>query len=81
MVSFLIKRMGFALFTLFSVLTLVFVIVRVLPGDPALVILGDQASPAVSLALQFTSLVWISRSLSSTGASCWVYSRVILGHP
>lgn len=45
MVSFLIKRMGFALFTLFSVLTLVFVIVRILPGDPALVILGDQASP------------------------------------
>ncbi len=44
MVSFLIKRIGFALFTLFSVLTLVFVIVRVLPGDPALVILGDQAS-------------------------------------
>ncbi|GAA5665860.1 glutathione transport system permease protein GsiC [Brucella sp. NBRC 14130] len=51
MVSFLIKRMGFALFTLFSVLTLVFVIVRVLPGDPALVILGDQASPASIAAL------------------------------
>ncbi|WP_416799278.1 ABC transporter permease [Ciceribacter azotifigens] len=44
MVSFLVKRLGFALFTLFSVLTLVFLIVRVLPGDPALVILGDQAS-------------------------------------
>ncbi|HTO31362.1 MAG TPA: ABC transporter permease [Pararhizobium sp.] len=44
MVSFLIKRMGFAVLTLFSVLTLVFLIVRILPGDPALVILGDQAS-------------------------------------
>lgn len=51
MVSFLIKRIGFALFTLFSVLTLVFVIVRVLPGDPALVILGDQASPESIAAL------------------------------
>ena len=51
MVSFLVKRMGFAIFTLFSVLTLVFVLVRVLPGDPALVILGDQASPASIAAL------------------------------
>ena len=30
--------------TLFAVLTLVFVIVRILPGDPAQLILGDQAS-------------------------------------
>lgn len=52
MVSFLIKRLGFAAFTLFSVLTLVFVIVRILPGDPALVILGDQASPASIAALR-----------------------------
>jgi len=51
MVSFLLKRLGFALFTLFSVLTLVFVIVRVLPGDPALVVLGDQASPESIAAL------------------------------
>ena len=34
----------FAVITLFSVLTIVFFIVRILPGDPALVILGDQAS-------------------------------------
>lgn len=52
MVSFLIKRLGFAAFTLFSVLTLVFIIVRILPGDPALVILGDQASPASIAALR-----------------------------
>jgi peptide/nickel transport system permease protein len=30
--------------TLFAVLTLVFVIVRILPGDPAQLVLGDQAS-------------------------------------
>jgi peptide/nickel transport system permease protein len=40
------RRLGFAAITLFSVLTLVFLLVRILPGDPALVLLGDQASPA-----------------------------------
>ncbi len=44
MSSFILKRVGFAVITLFSVLTIVFFIVRILPGDPALVILGDQAS-------------------------------------
>lgn len=42
--EFVLKRLGFAVITLFGVLTIVFFIVRVLPGDPALVILGDQAS-------------------------------------
>ena len=44
MSSFVLKRLGFAVVTLFAVLTIVFFIVRVLPGDPALVIPGDQAS-------------------------------------
>ena len=44
MSGFVFKRVGFAAITLFAVLTIVFFIVRVLPGDPALVILGDQAS-------------------------------------
>ncbi|MCY4222423.1 MAG: ABC transporter permease [Thiotrichales bacterium] len=44
MSGFVLKRVGFAVITLFAVLTIVFFIVRVLPGDPALVILGDQAS-------------------------------------
>ena len=51
MLPFLIKRLGFAAVTLFSVLTLVFLLVRILPGDPALVILGDQASPESVAAL------------------------------
>ena len=46
MLSFVTRRLGFAAITLFSVLTLVFLFVRILPGDPALVLLGDQASPA-----------------------------------
>jgi peptide/nickel transport system permease protein len=49
---FVVKRLGFAVLTLFSVLTLVFLIVRILPGDPVLVILGDQASTASVLALR-----------------------------
>lgn len=44
MSAFILKRCGFAVVTLFAVLTIVFFLVRILPGDPALVILGDQAS-------------------------------------
>ncbi len=44
MSGFLIRRIGYALITLFAVLTIVFFIVRVLPGDPVFVILGDQAT-------------------------------------
>ncbi len=44
MTAFLIRRLALALITLFAVLTLVFVIVRILPGDPAQLVLGDQAS-------------------------------------
>jgi peptide/nickel transport system permease protein len=52
MLSFVARRLGFAVVTLFSVLTLVFLIVRILPGDPVQVILGDQASPESATALR-----------------------------
>lgn len=52
MTAFVIKRLGFALATLWAVLTLVFFIVRVLPGDPAQVILGDQATAAAIEAMR-----------------------------
>jgi peptide/nickel transport system permease protein len=52
MTAFFLKRIGFAVITLFAVLTLVFFIVRVLPGDPASVVLGDQASAATIEALR-----------------------------
>jgi peptide/nickel transport system permease protein/glutathione transport system permease protein len=42
---YLVTRLLWALPTLLAVLTLVFVLVRVVPGDPALVVLGDQATP------------------------------------
>ncbi|MCF6110481.1 ABC transporter permease [Mesorhizobium muleiense] len=52
MTAFVIKRLGFAVITLFAVLTIVFFIVRVLPGDPAMAILGDQASQEALVALR-----------------------------
>ncbi|KPL53483.1 glutathione ABC transporter permease [Prosthecomicrobium hirschii] len=44
MLRFVIKRLILAIPTLWAVLTTVFVLVRVVPGDPTIAILGDQAS-------------------------------------
>ena len=52
MTAFLIRRLAFACVTLFAVLTLVFVLVRIVPGDPAQLILGDQASREAIVALR-----------------------------
>jgi glutathione transport system permease protein len=52
MAAFIIRRLGFAVVTLSAVLTLVFVLVRIVPGDPAQVILGDQPSRDAILAMR-----------------------------
>jgi peptide/nickel transport system permease protein len=52
MAGYVIRRLGFAVVTLLATLTIVFFIVRVLPGDPALVILGDQAGQEAIEALR-----------------------------
>jgi len=52
MIHFIARRVLAAVPTLVAVLTLVFVIVRIVPGDPALVILGDQATPEAIAALR-----------------------------
>jgi ABC-type dipeptide/oligopeptide/nickel transport system permease component len=44
MLKFIFKRFLLAIPTLLAVLTIVFVVARVIPGDPAIVILGDSAS-------------------------------------
>ena len=44
MFEYLIRRLALAIPTLLLAMTAVFVLARVVPGDPALVILGDQAS-------------------------------------
>ena len=51
MLAYFVRRLVFAIPTLLAVLTLVFVLVRIVPGDPAQVILGDQASAAAIAAL------------------------------
>jgi peptide/nickel transport system permease protein/glutathione transport system permease protein len=52
MLQFIAKRLLFAIPTLLAVLTLVFFLVRIVPGDPALVVLGDQASPEALAAMR-----------------------------
>lgn len=51
MLNYLVRRTALALFTGLAVLTLVFGIVRILPGKPSHVILGDFASEAAIAAL------------------------------
>ena len=51
MIFYILRRLLAAIPTLWAVLTLVFLIVRVVPGDPAIAILGDQATPAAVAAL------------------------------
>ena len=50
--AFLVKRLAFSIVTLFAVLTLVFIVVRIVPGDPAQVILGDQADASAIAAMR-----------------------------
>jgi peptide/nickel transport system permease protein len=44
MTAFIIRRLALSVVTAFAVLSLVFVLVRIVPGDPAHVVLGDLAS-------------------------------------
>ncbi len=52
MIEYLIRRLALAIPTLFLAMTAVFVLARIVPGDPALVILGDQASAEALAALR-----------------------------
>jgi peptide/nickel transport system permease protein len=52
MLQYLIKRLAMAIPTLLLAMTAVFVLARVVPGDPALVILGDHASTEALAALR-----------------------------
>jgi ABC-type dipeptide/oligopeptide/nickel transport system permease component len=45
LIYYVVRRLLAAIPTLLAVLTLVFVIVRIVPGDPAIAILGDRATP------------------------------------
>ncbi|MDZ7801605.1 MAG: ABC transporter permease [Trueperaceae bacterium] len=52
MFTFALRRLAIAVPTLLVVLTLVFMVVRVAPGDPARAVLGDYASQAAVEALR-----------------------------
>lgn len=52
MIGFIIRRLLASIPTLLAVLTLVFLLVRVVPGDPAIAILGDRATPETLSALR-----------------------------
>lgn len=52
MLQYLLKRLALAIPTLLLAMTAVFVLARVVPGDPALVILGDHASTEALAALR-----------------------------
>jgi len=42
--KYIAKRIGYLLLTTFAVMTIVFIVLRILPGDPAILILGPDAS-------------------------------------
>jgi peptide/nickel transport system permease protein len=80
MLNFILKRLLMAVPTLFIVSVTVFVLIRLVPGDPASLMLGDLATPAAvadlrerlgldrSLAEQFVT--WLARLLhGDLGAS------------
>ncbi len=45
MLQYAFRRSLMALPTMFAVLVFIFVVMRILPGDPAYAILGDEAPP------------------------------------
>ncbi|MCG7201800.1 ABC transporter permease, partial [Marinobacter pelagius] len=45
MIRYILKRLFGMIIVMFLVVTIVFVIVRVTPGDPAAVMLGPDATP------------------------------------
>ncbi len=63
MIFYILRRLLAAVPTLVAVLTLVFLLVRVVPGDPAIAILGDRATPDAVAALR--TKLGLDRSLAA----------------
>ncbi len=88
MIFYILRRLLAAVPTLLAVLTLVFVIVRIVPGDPAIAILGDRATPAAVAALDaklgLDRPIWeqywtfLKRSLQGDFGSSMVTNRPIV---
>ena len=88
MIGFILRRLLAAIPTLLAVLTLVFVLVRIVPGDPAVAILGDRATPdavaALDAKLGLDQPIWrqyvsfIGQSLTGDFGRSMVTNRPIL---
>ena len=52
MIRYALLRLAYAVPTLLAVLALVFVLTRIIPGDPAQLVLGDQATPEAIASLR-----------------------------
>ena len=88
MIYYIARRLLAAIPTLVAVLTLVFVLVRIVPGDPAVAILGDRATPAAVEALRaklgVDKPIWeqyvdfLAQSLSGDFGRSMVTNRPIL---
>ncbi len=88
MILFILRRLLAAIPTLLAVLTLVFVLVRIVPGDPAVAILGDRATPdavaALDAKLGLDKPIWqqyasfIGQSLTGDFGRSMVTNRPIL---
>jgi ABC-type dipeptide/oligopeptide/nickel transport system permease component len=50
--KFVLNRLGSAIFVIFGAVTLVFVVLYLLPGDPAVLVAGDGASPQMIANIQ-----------------------------
>lgn len=89
MVQYLIRRMLFSIPTAFLVATIVFSLVHLVPGNPVLVILGVQASPAdvkmldhqlhLNLPVWQQYLDWLGHLLQGNMGTSMIY-RVSVTH-
>ncbi len=89
MLGYVVRRLLASVPTLIAVLTLVFVVVRIVPGDPAMTILGDQATPSAIAALHarlgLDRPIWLQyldflrQSLSGDFGHSMVTGRSVLG--
>ena len=75
--AYALRRLLLAVPTLFAVLTIVFVLARVLPGDPAQTILGDQASQEALTSMRRAGADAII-SYHAKDAAVWLRSESVL---
>jgi len=78
-IYFMLQRLGRLVLTVFIVATVVFVIVRVVPGDPALVIAGVDARPQDIAAIR-AKLGTDRPMLQQYGTWMWGLLHLDLGH-